>query len=170
MKTLIAILLLSATSMLAQMQAIPTENPEITFFKRNSDGASDQIAAVGAFNNQTQQVLWGKPMAKASAFKILPSPNGRYLAVLSGEAREDMAYPTLANSQNTLYILDGKTGDILATKTPLLEDPSTTWAENAWQDLNLKFEGDKLVVYGELFTNPGHPQKEPFRADIPLPQ
>lgn len=162
MKKILAALLLTTSILQAQMETLPTENPNLTFFIRPSDGGTQKPAVIGALNKE-QEIIWGKSMAMASAIKIQPSPDGRYLAVLSGESREGMAYPSLPDSQNTLYILNGQSGAILSRVTPLQNDPSTKWADDTWQNLNLKFIGENLTIYGNIFSNPNHPQKEPFR-------
>jgi hypothetical protein len=113
-------------------------------------------------------ILWSKTTGETSAIKIKPSPNGEFLAVLSGDKRRGLAFPALNGSQNTLYLLNGKTGNTIKSLAPLLGGDKT-WAEEAWQNLSILFQGNNLILKGDLFTNPSHPNPVPWSYTLPLP-
>jgi len=166
--TLLLLTVLLSTGLQAQMESIPTNNPNLLFLYKPKDGASQKPAVIGAFDPKTKKAIWALPMGEATTVKIAASPTGDYLAVLSGDSRPDMALPAAPESQNTLYILNGQTGKVLLRTTPLTENPNTAWAEKSWQNLSLTFQGDGFTLSGQIFSNPSHPNPIPFTYKLPL--
>jgi hypothetical protein len=112
---------------------------------------------------------WSKTMGFRPLYTAAESPKGDFVAVISSAHGPDVDLPgSPTNNQNTLYLLNGKTGLIIFSKNFLLDSKKTAWANTTYQWLNVKFEGDQLVISGELFSG-SHPEKIPFSKTIDLP-
>ena len=112
---------------------------------------------------------WTKTMGYRSLFKAVESDNGDYVAVISGAHGLKVQLPTTSyDNLNTLYILDGATGKVLLTNNFLQDSPEVAWADQSYQSLTPKFQGNQLVISGSIFTGM-HPQKVPYTTSIDLP-
>lgn len=172
MKNLLHVLILLGTITNGSAQILtPTKDPNITFFLQKSEGGPEKKPAIiGAMNPNTKRIYWQGGMGYSSAVKTEGSPNGQFLAILSGETRTGMMFPAQGGSQNTLYLVDGKTGAILLKNNPLKNWEEAPWADAIWQDLTLEFSGNTVVVSGDIFSYPKHPDPIPFKKIIELPK
>lgn len=163
----ICLALTLATIQNINSQIYNTENPEVVFALKNYE--QGHPAYIRAFNPKTQEQLWQKNMGEATTLKIQPSPNGKILAVLVGDKKKGISLPADSNSQNTLYILNAKTGKIIKKETPLAYS-QYKWAEKAWQDLTIEFSPNQIILKGTIFTNPSHPTPIKWKWETPIPQ
>ena len=166
MKSILAVILLSVTTIMAAPNNTP---PVLAEISATATAPAQLVSTAG----------WSKNMGLRSLFMYASSSNGDYVAVISSAHGRQVDLPATSTvdpktnyvkaSQNTLYILNGHTGAVLLKKDFLADDPAFSWADIAYEsDLKMSFSGTTLTISGPVFTGL-HPQKVQFSTEIPLP-